>query len=164
MAKAQSPLLEEPYKAPLMPKGPIQGGEQLKATDLKGKWLVLYFYPKDLTPGCTTEAADFQKALPQLSRLGALVIGCSRDSSEQHTRFAEKLGLTFPLLSDSEGAFCEKWGVWKEKKLYGRTFMGIERSTFLVNPSGRVVAEWRKVKIAGHAQHVTSVLKSASGA
>lgn len=160
MAKVQSPVLEEPYKAPLMPKGSIQGGAKVKASDFKGKWLVLYFYPKDLTPGCTTEAADFQKELPQFSRLGALVVGCSRDSTEQHLRFAEKLGLTFPLLSDAEGTFCEEWGVWKEKKLYGKTFMGIERSTFLIDPSGSVVAEWRKVKVAAHAQHVLSLLKS----
>jgi peroxiredoxin Q/BCP len=156
--KVSGATLEKRYKAPRMPQGPIQDGGRLDASDLSGRWVVLYFYPKDLTPGCTTESQDFQSALAQIERLGARVVGCSRDSAERHTRFAEKLSLTFPLVADDDGSLCQAWEVWKEKKLYGKTFMGIERSTFLVDPSGQVAAEWRKVKVTGHVQEVMSVL------
>lgn len=154
-----SPVLDKPRKSPAI-SGPIQAGGQLKSSDLKGSWVVLYFYPKDMTPGCTQESEDFQAKKQSFTKAGAKIIGVSKDSVSRHEKFAEKHGLTFDLISDAEGDLCEKFEVWKEKKLYGRSFMGIERSTFLLNPKGEVVAEWRKVKVTGHVDEVLSTLKS----
>ena len=125
-----------------------------------GKWLVLYFYPKDSTPGCTTEGIDFNALLPKLHKLGAEVLGVSRDSLKSHQNFCAKQGFRFDLVSDVDEALCNAFGVIKPKKLYGREYVGIERSTFLVDPAGRVVEAWRPVKVPGHAQAVFDALRA----
>ncbi len=121
---------------------------------LKGKPFVLYFYPKDDTSGCTIEACAFRDALPDFAKLGITVVGVSKDSLESHEKFAKKHGLTFPLASDKEGDLCDKLGVWKQKSMYGRVYMGIERSTFLVDAKGIIRAAWRKVSVSGHVEAV----------
>jgi len=121
---------------------------------LKGKPFILYFYPKDDTSGCTTEACAFRDAVPDFAKLGLTVIGVSKDSLESHEKFAKKHGLTFPLASDTEGGLCEKMGVWKQKSMYGRVYMGIERSTFLIDATGIIRAAWRKVSVSGHIDEV----------
>ena len=124
-----------------------------------GRWLVLYFYPKDSTPGCTTEGRDFDALLPAFAKLGATVVGASRDSLKSHENFRAKQGFRFELASDPDEALCRAFDVIKPKKLYGREFVGVERSTFLVDPEGVVRAEWRKVKVPGHADAVLQTLK-----
>lgn len=126
----------------------------------KGRYTVLYFYPKDNTSGCTMEGRDFAALYTQFKEAGCEVIGVSRDSIKSHTNFCNKQGFPFALISDGEEALCKAFDVIKLKKLYGRKYMGIERSTFLINPQGVVCAEWRKVKVAGHAQAVLEHLKS----
>lgn len=152
-------MLEKPYKAPKI-LGKLGNGKAFSRKDLAGEWLVLYFYPKDMTSGCTVEANDFQAALSKFEKLGCSVIGVSKDSCERHVKFSQKEGLEFALVSDEDGSLCEDYGVWKEKSLYGRKFMGIERSTFLIDPNSKVVAEWRKVKVAGHVADVLATLKA----
>ena len=127
--------------------------------DNDGQWLVLYFYPKDSTPGCTTEGNDFNALLPQFRKFGASVLGVSRDSLKSHQNFCTKQGFGFPLVSDADSKLCDAFGVIQPKKLYGREFIGIVRSTFLVDPEGVVRAEWRKVKVPGHAEAVLETLK-----
>ncbi|MDO5505826.1 MAG: peroxiredoxin [Pseudoxanthomonas suwonensis] len=122
-------------------------------------WLVLYFYPKDATPGCTTEGRDFTALQPQFDALGAKVLGVSRDSLRAHENFIAKQGFGFPLVSDSDEALCRAFDVIKPKKLYGRQFEGIERSTFLIGPGSVLAAEWRKVRVPGHAQAVLDTLQ-----
>ena len=124
-----------------------------------GRWLVLYFYPKDSTPGCTTEGNDFNALLPEFRKLGAEVLGVSRDSVKSHDNFCAKQGFAFPLVSDPDERLCKAFDVIKPKKLYGREFIGVERSTFLIDPQGVVRAAWRKVKVPGHAQAVLDTLK-----
>ena len=124
-----------------------------------GQWLVLYFYPKDSTPGCTTEGNDFNALLPKFRKLGATVLGASRDSLKSHCNFREKQGFRFELASDPDEALCRAFDVIRPKKLYGREFIGIERSTFLVDPQGVVRGAWRKVKVPGHAEAVLDTLK-----
>lgn len=126
----------------------------------KGRYTVLYFYPKDNTSGCTMEGRDFAALYTQFKEAGCEVIGVSRDSIKSHTNFCNKQGFPFALISDGEEALCKAFDVIKLKKLYGREYMGIERSTFLINPQGVVCAEWRKVKVAGHAQAVLEHLQS----
>ena len=126
----------------------------------KGRYTVLYFYPKDNTSGCTMEGRDFAALYTQFKEAGCEVIGVSRDSIKSHTNFCNKQGFPFALISDREETLCKAFDVIKLKKLYGREYMGIERSTFLINPQGVVCAEWRKVKVAGHAQAVLEHLKS----
>ena len=126
----------------------------------KDRYTVLYFYPKDNTSGCTMEGRDFAALYTQFKEAGCEVIGVSRDSIKSHSNFCNKQGFPFALISDSEEALCKAFDVIKLKKLYGREYMGIERSTFLINPQGVVCAEWRKVKVAGHAQAVLEYLKS----
>lgn len=126
----------------------------------KDRYTVLYFYPKDNTSGCTMEGRDFAVLYTQFKEAGCEVIGVSRDSIKSHTNFCNKQGFPFALISDGEEALCKAFDVIKLKKLYGREYMGIERSTFLINPQGVVCAEWRKVKVAGHAQAVLEHLKS----
>lgn len=126
----------------------------------KDRYTVLYFYPKDNTSGCTMEGRDFAALYTQFKEAGCEVIGVSRDSIKSHTNFCNKQGFPFALISDGEEALCKAFDVIKLKKLYGREYMGIERSTFLINPQGVVCAEWRKVKVAGHAQAVLEHLKS----
>jgi peroxiredoxin Q/BCP len=133
---------------------------EASAAKLKGKVFVLYFYPKDDTSGCTAEACGFHDALPAFGRLGVTVIGVSKDSIESHWKFAKKYKLTFPLASDESGKVCAAFGVWVKKSMYGRTYMGIERSTFLVDGKGVIRAVWRKVKVPGH---VDEVKKAAAG-
>ena len=132
----------------------VDGGGNLALSDLKGKIVVLYFYPKDSTPGCTREAIDFRDLKGEFDALGAIVIGVSRDSVKSHKGFKKKQDLNFPLLSDPDAMLAQSYGVWKEKKQYGRTFMGIERSTFLIDRQGVIRREWRKVKVDGHAREV----------
>lgn len=153
----ESGLLSSPYAAPKI-SGRVDG-EVFNAASLKGKWKVLYFYPKDMTPGCTVEARDFQALNREYQQQDAVVIGVSKDSCNSHGKFAQKEGLTFVLISDEESDLCERFGVWKQKSMYGKTYMGIERSTFLISPEGRVVARWPKVKVDGHAQEVLSTLR-----
>ena len=137
---------------------PTDSGGEIALKDLKGKTLVLYFYPKDDTPGCTKEACGFRDALPDFSKVAAEVVGISRDPVKKHDAFKEKYGLTFPLASDEDGKVCEAYGTWVEKSMYGRKYMGIERSTFLIDGKGVIRQVWRKVKVPGH---VDDVLKAA---
>lgn len=127
--------------------------EKVSLHDYTGKqYVLLYFYPKDATPGCTTEACDFRDAYESFHDLNAVILGVSPDGEKAHTKFIEKHGLPFSLLIDEDHAVSEAYGVWKLKKMYGKEYMGIERSTFLINPSGTVVKEWRKVKVKGHVE------------
>ncbi len=125
-----------------------------------GNWLVLYFYPKDSTPGCTTEGLDFNALLPGFTRAGASVLGVSRDSLKAHNNFRAKQGFRFDLASDADGALCEAFGVIQPKKLYGREYVGIVRSTFLIDPAGVIRRKWQPVKVAGHAQAVLDALQA----
>ena len=134
-------------------------GNTISLKDFAGKRVVLYFYPKDDTPGCTTEACAFRDMMPDFKKTDAIVIGVSKDSIASHKKFREKYGLTFPLASDASGV-AEKYGVWKEKNMYGRKYMGVERSTFLIDENGVVRAEWRKVSVPGHADEVKNALQS----
>jgi len=137
----------------------LSGGDSAKLTDYAGQWLVLYFYPKDSTPGCTTEGLDFNALLPKFKRLQASVLGVSRDSVKSHDNFCAKQGFKFPLVSDADEQLCQAFGVIKEKNMYGRKVMGVERSTFLIAPDCRVAREWRGVKVPGHAEAVLEALK-----
>jgi peroxiredoxin Q/BCP len=139
---------------------PASGGRTVTLAELKGKPFVLYFYPKADTPGCTKEACAFQEALPQLGGIGLDVIGVSPDKIRPIEKFVEKYKLTFPLASDEGHAVAEKYGTWVEKSMYGRTYMGMERSTFLVGADGKIAKVWRKVSVTGHA---AAVLKAAEG-
>ena len=139
---------------------PTDGGGTLSLKDLKGKKVVLYFYPKDSTPGCTTEAQDFRDFHKDYARLGAIIVGASKDSVKSHDNFKAKQSLPFALLADTEGVLCDAYGVWVEKKLYGRTYMGIERATFLIDEKGVVREIWRKVKVKGHAEAVLESAKA----
>lgn len=133
-------------------------GQTVKLADFKGKKVVLYFYPKDDTPGCTKESCDFRDAQAPLKKAGAVVLGISPDSVESHQRFRDKFSLSFPLLADPEHQAIEAYGVWKEKSMYGRKFMGVERSTFLIDEQGILIEEWRKVKVEGHVEDVLASL------
>ena len=133
---------------------PASGGRTVSSAALQGRPYILYFYPKADTSGCTKEACAFQEALPQLGRLGLEVIGVSPDPIKPIEKFAAKYNLTFPLASDETKAAAEAYGVWVEKSMYGKTYMGIERSTFLVDASGKIARAWRKVKVEGHAGEV----------
>jgi peroxiredoxin Q/BCP len=133
---------------------PADGGATVALKDYKGKAVVLYFYPKDDTSGCTAEACAFGEALPQFGKAKAAVIGISRDSVASHDKFKAKYQLPFPLASDADGKVCEAYGVWVEKSMYGRKYMGIERSTFLIDGQGVIRNIWRKVKVPGHAEEV----------
>jgi thioredoxin-dependent peroxiredoxin len=135
-------------------------GESISLSDFGGKRVVLYFYPKDDTPGCTTEALSFNESKATFLRRNAVIVGISKDTVARHSKFKAKYRLKFTLASDANANVCEAYGVWREKKLYGRKYMGIERSTFLVDEKGVVRAEWRKVRVPGHADEVAEVLKS----
>ena len=130
----------------------------------RGRWLVLYFYPKDSTPGCTTEGLDFNALLPEFEAAGATVLGVSRDSVRSHQNFRAKQGFDFDLASDRDEALCGAFDVIREKTMYGRKVVGIERSTFLIDPEGRVAHVWRPVKVAGHAAAVLSMLRQLQAA
>ena len=133
----------------------------VKISDYVDKKLVLYFYPKDNTPGCTTEAKDFSALLGEFEKAGTAVLGVSKDSPKKHQNFIAKQELTVPLASDEDGAFLEALGVWAEKQMYGKTFMGIIRSTFLIGPDGKVLKAWPKVKVKGHADEVLAAAQEA---
>ena len=139
----------------------LSGGAQATLADHAGRWLVLYFYPKDSTPGCTTEGLDFNALLPEFEALDADVMGVSRDSVKSHDNFCAKQGFRFPLVSDADEALCRAFDVIREKNMYGRKVLGIERSTFLIDPEGRVARAWRKVRVSGHADAVLEALKEA---
>ncbi|MGZ5863133.1 MAG: thioredoxin-dependent thiol peroxidase [Methyloceanibacter sp.] len=139
---------------------PTDGGGKVSLKDLKGKKLVLYFYPKDDTPGCTTEACGFRDALPDFSKVKAAIVGISKDSAASHDEFKTKFKLPFPLASDEDGKVCEAYGTWVEKSMYGKTYMGIERSTFLIDETGVIRNIWRKVKADGHAAEVLAAAEA----
>ncbi len=139
---------------------PVTGGGEVHLAGLRGSIVVLYFYPRDDTPGCTKEGIGFSEQLEAFETAGAKVFGISRDTMEKHDRFAAKHALTVPLLSDSEGTVTEDYGVWVEKNLYGKKSMGIERATFLIGPRGDVVRIWRKVKVDGHVDEVLEAVRA----
>ena len=140
---------------------PRDGGGEISLSGQKPKAVVLYFYPKDDTPGCTKEAIGFSEQLEAFEAAGAVVIGVSKDTAAKHDKFVAKHGLTVALASDEDGSICENYGVWVEKSMYGKTYMGIERSTFLIDGTGKVLQEWRKVRVPGH---VDAVLEAAQNA
>lgn len=139
---------------------PRDGGGSLGPADFRGRKLVLYFYPKDDTPGCTTEALDFTARLADFEAAGTAVVAVSKDSVKSHDRFRDKHGLAIPLLSDESGEVVERFGLWGEKKMYGRTFMGVDRATFLVDADGIVRRAWPKVKVAGHVDEVLEAARA----
>ena len=141
-------------------KAAATGNKTVRLKDLRGKKVVIYFYPKDNTPGCTTEGQDFRDLHAKFRRQNALIFGVSRDSIASHDRFREKHDFPFDLLSDPDESLCRQFDVTKEKSLYGRKFLGIERSTFLIGEDGKLKAEWRKVKVEGHAQQVLEAVKN----
>ncbi|WP_456430501.1 thioredoxin-dependent thiol peroxidase [Nitratifractor sp.] len=138
---------------------PNQDNEEVCLRDLQGSWVVLYFYPKDNTPGCTTEALDFTAHLEDFRSLGATVLGVSPDSVRKHQNFIAKKELKITLLSDEEKEVCQAYGVWQLKKNYGREYMGVVRSTFLIDPDGLIREKWEKVRVKGHVEEVLQRLK-----
>jgi peroxiredoxin Q/BCP len=136
------------------------GGRDVRLRDLRGRKLVLYFYPRDNTPGCTLESQQFAALAPQFERAGVALLGVSRDSIASHDRFREQHRLPFDLLSDPEERACRRFDVIREKKLYGRTMLGVERSTFLIDAEGTLRREWRRVKVEGHAREVLEAARS----
>jgi thioredoxin-dependent peroxiredoxin len=137
-----------------------QAGTVHSLSDYAGKWVVLYFYPKDMTPGCTVEACSFRDSLNRLTSHGAVVLGVSADSVKRHAKFTQTFSLNFPLLADEDHAVCEAYGVWKTKKFMGRTFDGIVRTTILINPVGEIVKRYDNVKVAGHVDEVLKDLEA----
>ncbi len=154
--------IEPPAKAPVFSLKATDG-KTVKLSELKGKPVVLYFYPKDDTPGCTKEACAFRDRLPELQAMGAIVLGVSADDVGSHKKFTEKFSLNFPLLADTDHKIAEKYGAWREKNMYGKVSMGIQRSTFLIDSSGAVVKVWKKVSVDGHDQQVIDALKALVG-
>ena len=145
-------------KAPAFTLASSDGGK-VKLSDFAGKIVVLYFYPRDNTPGCTIEAEGFRDAVPALKKLGAVVLGVSKDSIESHCKFRDKYKLNFPLLTDADGKVLEAYGAWGEKVLYGKKSMGIIRSTVLIGKDGKVVKHWPKVSVKGHVEDVVEAVK-----
>ena len=139
---------------------PRDGGGSVTLSALRGRPVVLFFYPRDDTPGCTKESIGFSEALPAFAEAGAQVFGISRDSVAKHDKFVAKHGLTTPLLSDEDGSVCEAYGVWVEKSMYGKKSMGIERSTFLIDADGKIARVWRKVKVPGHVDEVLEAVRA----
>lgn len=142
---------------------PDAAGNPVALSDLKGQVYVLYFYPKDDTPGCTKEACAFRDNIASLNQLDCKVFGISRDDAQSHVKFKQKFNLNFPLLSDLDGKLCEAFGVWKLRSMYGKEFMGIERSTFVVDATGKVAAAWRKVNVDGHVDEVIREVQALKG-
>ncbi len=139
---------------------PRDGGGTLSLGALAPRKVVLYFYPKDDTPGCTTEALDFTRLKDEFTAAGTVVVGISKDSAKAHDKFCAKHGLGVILVSDAEGDTAERYGTWQEKRMYGRTYMGIERTTFLIDGAGRIARVWRKVKVNGHAAEVLDAARA----
>lgn len=142
---------------------PNQDDVEICLRDLRGKWIVLYFYPKDNTPGCTTEACDFSEAAPDFSTLNAVILGVSADSTKSHRGFIEKKDLSITLLSDESTSMMQEYGVWALKKNYGKEYMGIVRSTIIIDPEGIVKAVWKSVKVKEHARIVKERLEALQG-
>ena len=139
---------------------PADGGETLALESLRGRAVVLYFYPKDDTPGCTKEAIGFSERIADFDAAGSAVVGVSRDSADKHDKFIAKHGLKVRLVSDADGELCERYGVWVEKSMYGRKYMGMERSTFLIDGAGAIRQVWRKVRIPGHVDKVLAAVRA----
>jgi peroxiredoxin Q/BCP len=136
------------------------GGKKIQLKSLRGQKVVIYFYPKDSTPGCTTEGQNFRDLFPKFKKENTVILGVSRDSIASHEKFREKQNFPFDLLSDPDEKLCRQFDVIHEKSLYGRKFMGVERSTFLIDEAGKLVQEWRKVKVNGHAEEVLAAAKN----
>lgn len=153
-----NPILEEGKRAPAFTL-PSTDGEKFRLTEHRGRWIVVYFYPKDLTPGCTTEAENFRDQLAAFEDQGAVVVGISPDPMSQHEKFAAKLDLNFELLTDRDAKVASKYGVWRTKKNYGREYDGIVRSTFLIDPSGKIARIWDNIRVKGHVERVLQTLQ-----
>jgi len=139
---------------------PNQDDEEICLRDIQGKWIILYFYPKDNTPGCTTEACDFTAALPTFEGLDAIVLGVSPDAPEKHRKFIEKKALGITLLADEEKELCKHFGVWQLKKFMGKEYMGVVRSTYIIDPSAKIAKVWTKVRVKNHVAEVQTALES----
>ena len=150
-------IIEKGVKAPAF-NLPTNAGGNTSLSDFAGRWLVVYFYPRDDTPGCTKEAIAFTGLAGTFSKAGADILGVSKDTPTKHDKFIAKHELGIRLASDEDGTTCEAYGVWVEKNMYGRKYMGIERATFLIDPSGKIEHVWRKVKVPGHAEAVLATL------
>ena len=157
-AESAEPLLKAGQSAPAF-SVPNESGEMVSLRSLKGNRLVLYFYPKDNTSGCTRESCDFRDSFSRIRKAGAMVFGISRDPVASHQKFKAKLELPFSLLADEEGKMCEAYGVWKEKSMYGRKYMGIERTTVLIDEKGKIIHVFPKVSVAGHVDEVLEILE-----
>ncbi|MDB5106777.1 MAG: AhpC/TSA family protein [Fibrobacteres bacterium] len=163
-ASEAAPAVDKSYGPKPGSKAPAfklsdDSGKTVSLSDFKGKKVILYFYPKDSTPGCTTESCDFRDNLNRFAKSGAAVLGVSADSVDSHRRFKEKQGLNFPLLSDPDHKALDAYGVWQEKSLYGRRFMGIVRTTFVIDEEGKIARVFPKVKVGGHVDEVLAALK-----
>ncbi len=139
---------------------PIGENSKINLSDLAGKFVVLYFYPKDDTPGCTIEAGDFNKLKPEFEKMNAVIVGVSKDNLDSHDKFKKKYCLDFDLASDSNSDTCEKYGVWVEKSMFGKKYMGVERTTFLIDKKGKIAHIWSKVQVAKHAEDVLNQLQA----
>ncbi len=158
-----SDWVEEGAKAPAFSL-PSYDGKKVKLADFKGKIVVVYFYPKDDTPGCTKEACAFRDAEKELQKRGVIVLGISPDSVASHIKFRDKFELNFPLLADEDHSVAEKYGAWREKNMYGKKSMGVQRSTFLIGSDGKVAKVWKKVSVDGHAEAVLEAVRGLEGA
>jgi len=154
--------IEEGQKAPAFTLA-ADDGKKVKLADFAGKPVVLYFYPADDTPGCTREACAFRDRKAELTKLGAVVLGVSPDDVASHGKFRDKYKLNFPLLADPDHAVAEKYGAWREKNMYGKKSMGVQRSTFLIDPAGRVARAWKRVQVDGHDEQVIAALEGLAG-
>lgn len=150
--------LTEGVNAPSF-KGTTNGEETVSLASLKGSWVVLYFYPKDSTSGCTAQACDFRDNMKRLSSMDVKIIGVSPDSVKSHDAFVSKFDLNFPLLADPEKQVCKDYDVWKEKSMYGRKYMGVERTTYIIDPKGKIARVFEKVKVPGHVDAVIAALQ-----
>ena len=139
---------------------PNQDDEEICFRDIKGRWIVLYFYPKDNTPGCTTQACDFTEAQPKFEDLSTIILGVSPDTAKKHRNFIEKKNLSITLLSDEDKELCNLFGVWQLKKFMGKEYMGVVRSTFIINPEGKIAAVWTKVRVKNHVAEVKEKLEA----
>lgn len=161
--KEEASTMIEPGKAAPAFHLADQAGNKHRLSQYKGQWVVLYFYPKDNTPGCTTQACGFRDAEHALQARGAVVLGISPDDEKSKARFAGKFDLNFPILADEGAKVCSRYGVWQEKSMYGKKYMGVVRTTFLINPRGKVAHRFDKVKVKGHTEAVLEALDAAGG-